>query len=89
MLSKDTYLYWVCLFIVVLGLRVSSRQAGSLLQEIKLSPDFFLVISFEPEMAEAVPSGETHITENIPVVKADLEFLNAKAGNMNRTLPTP
>lgn len=61
MLSKDTYLYWVCLFIVVLGSRVSSRQSGSLLQEIKLSPDFFLVISFEPEMAEAVPSDETSL----------------------------
>lgn len=64
------------------------RQAGSLFQEIKLSPDFFLVIFFEPEMAEAVPSGETHTTENFPVVEADSEFLNTETGSMNRTLPT-
>lgn len=76
-------------FLVILGSRVSLRQAGSLLREIKLSPDFFLVILSEPEMAEAVPSSGTHTTENFPVVEADSEFPDAKTGSMNRTLPTP
>ena len=84
-------LVWTGSFLlVILGSRVSSRQlfTGSLLQEIKLSPNFFLAILLEPERAEAAPSGETHITGNFPTAEAHSELLNAKAGNVNTPLST-